>query len=121
MTLSVKIADASNLPIQHVNALDLRMGMGEFFFPLGVVIPPNSQEVEVVAEARQYCSATSISFRISHDTMQKFLILMASQFDQQTILINQPHEFGREELTEDELFYAGNFCNELYGTCTPIN
>src|SRR5438132_9965212 len=41
VTFNITIADASNLPIHHVNALGLRAGSDEFFFTLGVVMPPD--------------------------------------------------------------------------------
>src|SRR5438270_5002662 len=51
MTFSVTIADASNLPIYHVNALGLRASNDEFFFTLGVVTPPDQAEVAAATEA----------------------------------------------------------------------
>ena len=52
MTFNVTIADASNLTIHHVNALGLRSGSDEFYFTLGVVMPPD--QAEITAAARPY-------------------------------------------------------------------
>ena len=48
--LNVKFADASNLPIQHVNAMGIRSGSDEFFFTLGVVVPPDQDELLAIQE-----------------------------------------------------------------------
>jgi hypothetical protein len=101
VTFNVTIADASNLPIHHVNALALRTGVDEFFFTLGVVVPPDQVEAAAAAEAGYLEAQPVFRFAISRDTMEKFLAVMAGQYDQQTTLIKQLHHLGEETSKEE--------------------
>ena|SRR5579864_4553300 len=101
MTFNVTFADASNLPIHHVNALGLRSGSDEFFFTLGVVVPPDQVEVAEAVEAGHLVAQPVVRFAISRDTMEKFLALMAGQYDQQTTLIKQLHRLSEETSKEE--------------------
>ena len=98
--LTVLIAEASNLPIHHVNAMNIRAGSDEFFFTLGVVQPPDQTEMAAVTEAGHIVAQPVFRFAISRDTMEKFLALMAGQYDQQTTLIKQLHRLGEETSKE---------------------
>jgi hypothetical protein len=100
-TFSIKFADASNLPIHHVNALGLRAGSDEFFLILGSVIPPDQAEIAAATEAGHLVAQPVFRFAISRDTMEKFLALMAGQYDQQTTLIKQLHQLGEETSKEE--------------------
>ena len=104
--INVTIADASNLPIYHVNVLDLRAGSDEFLFTLGVGLPPNQAEMAAVTEAGHLVAQPVFRFAISRDTMEKFLTLMANQYDQQTTLIKRLHhpdeETSKEEVSGNE-------------------
>lgn len=104
--INVTIADASNLPIHHVNAMSLRVGSDEFFFTLGVVPPPDQVEMAAVTEAGQIVAQPVFRFAISRDTMEKFLTLMANQYDQQTTLIKRlrhvSEKMSKEEVSENE-------------------
>lgn len=104
--LYVKFADASNLPIQHVNAMGIRSGSDEFFFTLGVIEPPDQEELPAVKEAGHIIAQPVFRFAVSRDNMEKFLTLMASQYDQQTALINelrrQQTEVSNEEVSRNE-------------------
>lgn len=100
MRLNITIADASNLPIYHVNVMDLRSGLDEFFFTLGVVEPPEQAEVEVAVETGEVVAQPVFRFAISRDTMEQFLALMVGQFDQQTTLrhrLNQVDDEGEDD------------------------
>jgi len=101
----VTIADASNLPIHHVNVMTLRGGTDEFFFNLGVIQPPDQAEIEALTENRQIAAQPVFRFAISRDTMEKFLSIMANQFEQQTMLLKRLHcsdaETGKEEVGEN--------------------
>ncbi len=101
----VTIADASNLPMHHVNVMTLRGSTDEFFFTLGVVQPPDQAEIEALTENRQIVAQPVFRFAISRDTMEKFLSIMANQFEQQTMLLKRLHrsdaETGKEEVGEN--------------------
>lgn len=102
--LNVKLTDASNLPVYHVNALGIRGSSDEFLIILGVIEPPDPEDVAKVKAAGYLTAQPIYRFAISRDTMGKFLALMASQYDQQTRLINQlrERETSEEEESEDE-------------------
>lgn len=102
MTFSVTIADASNLPIYHVNALGLRASNDEFFFTLGVVTPPDQAEVVAATEAGHLVAQPIFRFAISRDTMEKFLAVMAGQYDHQTAVNRQLHRLNEERISENE-------------------
>lgn len=89
VTLNVTIADASNLPVHHVNALVVRSGVDEFFLTLGVVTPPDQTEVVTATEIGHLVAQPVFRFAISRETMAKFLAVMAGQYDDQTKLIRQ--------------------------------
>lgn len=83
-TFNVTFADASHLPIHHVNAMSIRGGTDEFFFTIGIVVPPDQEEMAAAMEAGHVEAQPLLRFAISRDTMDKFLALMAGQYDQQT-------------------------------------
>ena len=100
-TFNVTFADASHLPIHHVNAMGIRGGSDEFFFTIGIVEPPDQEQMAAVIEAGHVEAQPILRFAISRDTMEKFLALMAGQYDQQTrarnLLENQSREKREEE------------------------
>lgn len=89
MPLNVKFADASNLPIPHVNAMTIRSSSDEFFFTLGVVEPPDQEDLPAIQEAGYVTAQPVYRFAVSRDSMEKFLALMASQYDQHTAIVNE--------------------------------
>src|SRR5260370_30007239 len=89
VTFNIIMADASNLPIHHVNALPIRSGGDEFFLTLGVVQPPDQSEVAALVEAGHIEAQPVFRFAISHDTMEKFLAVMAGQSDDHQRAIKQ--------------------------------
>ncbi len=99
---NIMIADASNLPILHVNALNLRISLDEFYFTLGVVQPPDQTELTKVAEVGHAVAQPVFRFALSRDTMEQFLSVMASQYDQQTTL-NQRFHRSSEETSKEEV------------------
>lgn len=101
MRINITIADASNLPIYHVNAMNLRSGIDEFFFTLGVAQPPDQAEIATVTEAGHIVAQPIFRFAISRDTMEQFLALMAGQFDQQTTLLKRWHHPGEGTSKEE--------------------
>jgi hypothetical protein len=84
VTLNIRFADASNLPIFHVNALGINSSSDEFFFTLGVVTPPDQTQAAALREAGYVVAQPVFRCAISRDTMEKFLALMAGQYDEQT-------------------------------------
>ena len=105
-TFNIKFADDSNLPIQHVNAMGIHSGSDEFFFTLGVVVPPDKEEVVAAIEAGYLVAQPIFRFAISRDSMEKFLALMAGQYDQQTTvrkqLLQQSSETSKKEVNGNE-------------------
>ena len=65
VTFNVTFADASNLPIHHVNALGLRAGSDEFFLTSGVVVPPDQLEAATAAEVGHLIAQPVFRFAIS--------------------------------------------------------
>ena len=104
--LNVKFADASNLPIQHVNAMSIRSSSDEFFFTLGVVEPPDQEDLPAIQEVGHIIAQPVYRFAVSRDNMEKFLALMASQYDQHITLVNelrrQRTEISNEEVSRNE-------------------
>jgi hypothetical protein len=99
VTLDVRFADASNLPLQHVNAVSIRFAKDEFFIALGVVIPPDPPEIAAAQQVGYLEAQPVFRFAMSRDTMEKFLALAAGQYDQQSRLadqLNGPDDEKRE-------------------------
>lgn len=84
VTLNIRFADAPNLPIFHVNALGINSSSDEFFFTLGVVTPPDQTQAAALRETGYIVAQPVLRCAISRDTMEKFLTLMAGQYDEQT-------------------------------------
>lgn len=103
---NIRFGDTSNLPIQHVNAMGIHLGSDEFFFTLGVVVPPDKEEVIAAMEVGHLVAQPIFRFAISRDSMEKFLALMAGQYDQQTALMKQldqqSSETSKEEVSGNE-------------------
>ena len=76
MRINIIMADASNFPVYHVNAMNLRSGSDEFHFTLGVVSPPDQTEIAAVTEAGHVLAQPVFRFAISRDTMEQFLTLI---------------------------------------------
>src|SRR5260370_16683099 len=105
VNFNIIMADASNLPIHHVNALAIRSGSDEFFLTLGVVQPPDQSEVAALVEAGHIEAQPVFRFAISRDTMEKFLPVMAPQYDDQTRAIKQLRSL-MQNATQEEV--SGN-------------
>ncbi len=84
-----------------MNALSIRIGSDEFFFTLGVVTPPDQAEMAAVTEAGYVVAQPVFRFAITRDTMEKFLALMAGQYDQQTKVIKRLHRLGEQTNKEE--------------------
>jgi hypothetical protein len=106
VTLNIRFTDASNLPILHVNALGINSSSDEFFFTLGVVMPPDQTQAAALKEAGYIVAQPIFRCAITRDTMEKFLALMASQYDEQTRtrkrLNIDSEETNEEEVSENE-------------------
>ncbi len=100
-SVNIRFADASNLPIQHVNAMAIHNGTDEFFFTLGVVVPPEQEEMKAAIEAGYIVAQPVYRFAISRDSMEKFLALMAGQYDQQTAIMKELQRQRTETNTEE--------------------
>lgn len=104
MLLNVRFTDASNLPLYHVNALGIRGSGDEFYFVLGVIEPPGPEDMAEVKESGYVTAHPIYRFAISRVNMEKFLTLMANQYELQKTLIDQlrERETSEEEGSEDE-------------------
>lgn len=100
--LNVKFADASNLPILHVNAMGIHSGSDEFFFMLGVVVPPDQEELSTIQEDGHVIAQPIYRFAVSRNNMEKFLELMANQYNQQTTLVDELQR-QRTEISNKEV------------------
>ena len=104
--LNIRFADAANLPIPHVNAMSIHPGSDEFILTLGVVVPPVKEEMASVMEVGHIVAQPIFRFAISRDTMEKFLALMAGQYEQQTALNERLHqqdsEMRKKEVSRNE-------------------
>lgn len=98
---NIVIEDASNLPILHVNALNLRMSLDEFYFTLGVIQPPDQAELPKIVETGHVAAQPIFRFAISRDTMEQFLTVMAGLYDQQSRLIHGLNHFNEEANKEE--------------------
>src|SRR5579859_5383117 len=87
--LIVTMNDASNLPVYHVNAMNLHGSTDEFFFTLGIVQPPDRSEMPAIVEAGHIKAQPIFRFAVSRDTMEKFLSLMAEQFEEQSRVVER--------------------------------
>lgn len=97
------LTDASNLPIYHVNILNVRNGVDEFFITLGVAPPPDATELAAIMESGTVVGQPIFRFAISRDTMEQFLAVLAGQYDQQTEFIKRLHEeSNKEEVSRNE-------------------
>jgi len=82
---NIILRDAPELPLLHVNALNLRYSIDEFFFTLGVVLPPEIFSPEDIEKIGTTLTAQPVvRFALSRATMEKFLQLMATQYQAQT-------------------------------------
>ncbi len=88
-TYSIVVPDAPDLPLLHVNALNLRFGIDEFFFTLGVVLPPEVKDPSQVPENPRVTAEPVFRFAVSRQAMQKFIDLMVTQFNNQTAMIQE--------------------------------
>jgi hypothetical protein len=100
-SLNVKFTDASHLPIPHVNAMAVNTGSDEFFFTLGVVVPPDQEEMKAARETGYVVAQPVCRFAMSRDSMEKLLALMAGQYDQQTAIIQELQRKRTETSTEE--------------------
>ena len=89
VTLDVRLADASNLPLHHVNVVGIRFARNEFFVTLGVVMPPDLPEIAAAQQVGYLEAQPVFRFTLSCETMEKFLAMAAGQYDQQTKLTDQ--------------------------------
>jgi len=98
---NVVIDDASDLPILHVNALNLRISLDEFYFTLGVIQPPDQADLPKVAEVGHAVAQPVFRFALSRYTMEQFLAVMAGLYDQQTTMLQRMNHFNGETIEEE--------------------
>jgi hypothetical protein len=96
--LSVTVGDASDLPMYHVNAMNLRASSDEFFFTFAFAeLPDRSEITELPVDGQVKVVAQPIfRFAVARDTMENFLTLMADTFERQTALREQMGKPGKE-------------------------
>jgi len=68
---------------------------------LGVVQPPDQSEVAALVEAGHIEAQPVFRFAISRDTMEKFLAVMAGQYDEQTRAIKQLRSLMQKATKEE--------------------
>lgn len=100
--LTILMKDASDLPMPYVNAIEIRAGVAEFFITLGVAQPPSQTEIVAMTEAGTIPAHPVARFAISYETMEQFLTLMASQYDQQIRIRQRMHRPGEGAINEEE-------------------
>jgi hypothetical protein len=100
--LTILMEDASDLPMPYVNAIEIRAGVAEFFITLGVAQPPSQAEIAAMTEAGTIPARPVARFAISYETMEQFLTLMASQYDQQIRIRQRMHHHDEGAINEEE-------------------
>jgi hypothetical protein len=88
-TYAIEVPDAPHLPLIHINALNLRYAVDEFFFTLGVVLPPEVKDTNELASIERLTAEPVFRFAVSRQVMQRFIDLMVTQFNQQTEMIQR--------------------------------
>lgn len=100
----VVVPEARDFPLLHVNALNVRFGVDEFFLTLGVVMPPEFRtQAEAEQAGRQLEAQPVFRFAVSRQTMAKFLALMQAQLHMQTEMIARLQEQEAQEADSERL------------------
>ncbi len=79
----VVFLDASQLPVLHVNAMNLRFSADEFFFILGTAVPPEFEHAEDMKGVEQVPAQPLFRFAASRETIKQFIDLMIRQYNEQ--------------------------------------
>lgn len=81
----IVMPDDPNLPVLHVNALNVRQGGDEFFLTLGVIAPPEfASPAEAEAKGGKLTGQPLFRCAVSRQTMESFMELMKNQYQLQT-------------------------------------
>jgi hypothetical protein len=90
LNITVVIPETTDLPLLHVNALNVRLTADEFFWTLGVVMPPEFRTEEEAQKASPQLLAQPVfRFAVSRQTMARFIDLIQAQFQQQSALLER--------------------------------
>lgn len=81
--VKVVFPDVSQLPVLHVNAMNLRFSTDEFFFTIGTAVPPEFENIEDAKSLEQVPAQPLFRFAISRETMKQFIDLMIRQYNEQ--------------------------------------
>ncbi len=79
----ITFPDVSQLPVLHINAMNLRFSTDEFFFTIGTVAPPEFESAEEAKNLEQVVAQPLFRFAVSRETMKQFIILMEKQYNEQ--------------------------------------
>lgn len=79
----VVFPDTPQLPVLHVNAMNLKLSTDEFFFVLGTAVPPEFENVEELASIDQIVAQPLFRFATTREIMKQFIDLMVKQYNEQ--------------------------------------
>ena len=91
----------SDLPVHHVNAVNVRAGLEEFFFTLGTVLPPEITDIKDLESIDSLNAHTLFRFAVPRNVMKQMLDVMQAVYDQQTRQVEMLHT-DQEEAQERE-------------------
>lgn len=101
---SVAVPDDPELPLLHVNVLNVRAGVDEFFLTFGVVLPPQfktpAEIQEAATEGVSLEAQTLFRCAVSPETMRSIVTLMQNQLQLQSALADQLTQQRRQVQTE---------------------
>jgi hypothetical protein len=81
--IRVVFPDVSQMPVLHVNAMNLRFSTDEFFFTIGTAVPPEFEHAEDAKDFEQVTAQPLFRFAASRETMKQFIDLMIRQYNEQ--------------------------------------
>lgn len=82
-TFKVVFPDTPQLPVLHVNAMNLKFSTDEFFFTLGTAVPPEFENAEELKKLDQVVAQPLFRFAASRETIKQFIDLMVKQYNEQ--------------------------------------
>ena len=92
---TVVVPEAPELPLLHVNTMNLRYTTDEFVCTLGVVLPPvihGPEDIEHIGT--ELIAEPVFRFAVSRDVMVSFIQLMQSLYEQQSAAREQRAQEG---------------------------
>lgn len=106
ITYSIVVPEAPQLPLLHVNVLNIREGVDEFFLTFGVVMPPEfktaAEAQEAVAEGKQLEAQPLFRCAVSPEVMKSFITLMQTHLQLQSATAERLTKQRREAQAEHQ-------------------